>query len=179
METVKGMFSRKYGGVPAWVILLIAAGGVYLYMRHTGSTLFGNSGTNQADTTGDGSAASMEGQNPEIVFVPATGDSATNPQHPSHPAGPPATHTITAAQRAAAIMKDWRKHGAAYFHNHPGALEFLKSHAPKDYKLVTNNKGQPVNPSPPKRKPNTARQTISGKNPPRQQPHSGKVKVKG
>lgn len=136
METAKGMFIRKYAGVPAWIILLIAVGGVYLYMRHTGSSLFGNSGS---DTTGgDGSPASVEGQNPEIVFVPASGDSATNPQHPSHPAGPPATHTISTRQRAEAIMADFRKHGMTYFHNHPNALAWLKVNAPKDYKVVTS-----------------------------------------
>lgn len=157
MENVKGMFSRKYGGVPAWVILLVVAGGVYLYMRHTGSSLFGGSGQGSDPTAGDGSASSVEGQNPEIVFVPAVPGNTSNPNHPNHPAGPPPTHTITVAQRAAAIMADFRKHGKQYFVTHPGALAFLKANAPKDYKIATGKA--------PAHKP--PRHNV-GKNPPKQ-----------
>jgi len=141
MENVKGMFSRKYGGVPAWLILVVAVGGVYLYMRHTGSSLFGGSSTGSSDPANDpGSATPGDGGTPSIVYVQQpldTGQSNTaNPNHPKHPAGPPPTHTATNAQRAAAIMKDFRKHCLEYFKNHPGALAWLKLHAPGDYRVV-------------------------------------------
>lgn len=170
------MFTRKYGGVPAWIILLVAVGGLYLYMRHTGTSLFG--GNSGSDTTGgDGSPASVEGQNPEIVFVPASGDSATNPQHPTHPSGPPATHTITTAQRAAAIMADFRRHGMTYFHNHPNALAWLKANAPKDYKVVTSG-GKTTKTHAGNANLNTVSRKGSVGKPVNQQPHS-KVKVRG
>jgi hypothetical protein len=175
MENIKGMFTRKYGGVPAWLILLVAAGGVYLYMRHTGNSLFGGA-TDPNAGTGDGSAPSFQGQSPEIVFIPATGDSATDPQHKHHPAGPPPTHTITAAQRAAAIMKDFRLHGYKYFRNHPGALTFLKQNAPKDYKIVQASRTGKTSA---KTTFGTASVKGSGTGTRRQQPHSGKVKVRG
>jgi hypothetical protein len=175
MENIKGMFSRKYGGVPAWLILLVAVGGVYLYMRHTGNSLFGGA-TDPNAGTGDGSAPSFQGQSPEIVFIPASGGPATNPQHKDHGSGPPATHTITAAQRAAAIMKDFRLHGYKYFKTHPGALAFLKANAPKDYRTV-----QASQTGKPKAK-TTIRNTSvkgGGTGTRRQQPHSGKVKARG
>lgn len=139
METVKGMFGRKYGGVPAWLILLVAVGGAYLYMRHTGSSLFG--GSSSTDPNADpGSATPADGGTPSIVYVQQpldTGQSNTsNPNHPGHPGGPPPTHTATTAQRAAAIMADFRKHGLTYFKNHPGALSWLKANAPGDYRVV-------------------------------------------
>lgn len=143
MENVKGMFSRKYGGVPAWLILLVAVGGAYLYMRHTGSTLFGggsSSSTGSSDPANDpGSATPSDGGTPSIVYVQqplASNGPSTNPNHPHHPAGPPSTHKVTTAQRAAAIMKDFRKHGLEYFKNHPGALAWLKANAPGDYRVV-------------------------------------------
>jgi hypothetical protein len=133
------MFSRKYGGVPAWLILLVAVGGAYLYMRHTGSSLFGGSSTDTTgtDTSTDGSGTPGDGGTPSIVYVQQPAATTTNPNSPHHPAGPPATHTITNKQRAAAIMADFRKHGLAYFKNHPHALDWLKLHAPGDYKVVT------------------------------------------
>ncbi len=139
MENVKGMFSRKYGGVPAWLILLVAVGGAYLYMRHTGSSLFGG-GSSSTDPNADtaGSATPGDGGTPSIVYVqqPPADGGTSNPNHPHHPAGPPQTHKVTTAQRAAAIMKDFRKHGLAYFQNHPDALKWLKANAPGDYKVV-------------------------------------------
>src|SRR5690349_8739453 len=172
METVKGMFGRKYAGIPAWLILLVAVGGVYLYMRHTNSSLFGGSDTGSGSDqgTGDGSAPSFQGQSPEIVFIPATGGGTTNPQHPNHPSGPPPTHSITAAQRAAAIMKDFRIHGKAYFTNHPGALAFLKANAPKDYAIVTGK--AKAHPKPKKNTSGALRNTsqTGGRKPTRQQP---------
>jgi|SRR5581483_3849051 len=146
MENVKGMFSRKYGGVPAWLILLVAVGGAYLYMRHTGSSLFGggsSSSTGSSDPANDpGSATPGDGGTPSIVYVqqPLADGGTANPNHPNHPAGPPATHKVTTAQRAAAIMKDFRLHGMTYFHNHPDALAWLKVNAPGDYRVVTTGK---------------------------------------
>lgn len=179
MENVKGMFTRKYGGVPAWLILLVAVGGVYLYMRHTGSSLFGGSGT-AADTsnTDTGSASTMDGQAPEIVFIPSpndpagTGTTTSNPNHPHHPAGPPPTHKVTDAQRAAAIMADIRKHGLQYLVNHPNALPWLKTHAPGDYRVVTTfqRTGKwPTRKQPPKQ----------GGNPPRRNAARKKVSTRG
>jgi hypothetical protein len=162
VENVKGMFSRKYGGVPAWIILLIAVGGAYLYMRHTGSSLFGGSSSSSTDPNADpGSATPSDGGTPSIVYVqqpPATSN-PSNPNHPHHPAGPPPTHKVTTAQRAAAIMADFRKHGLAYFTNHPGALSWLKINAPGDYRVVhaaqtgkkvTNPHGTGARKNPPK-----------------------------
>jgi len=149
MENVKGMFSRKYGGVPAWLILLVAVGGAYLYMRHTGSSLFGGSSdSSSTDPNADpGSATPADGGTPSIVYVqqPLADSGPANPNHPNHPAGPPATHTATTAQRAAAIMADFRKHGLSYFTNHPGALTWLKANAPGDYRVVhAAQTGKPV-----------------------------------
>lgn len=152
MENVKGMFSRKYGGVPAWLILLVAVGGAYLYMRHTGSSLFGG-GSSSTDPNADtaGSATPGDGGTPSIVYVqqPLADSGTANPNHPNHPAGPPATHKVTTAQRAAAIMADFRKHGLEYFKNHPGALAWLKANAPGDYKVVQT--AQRTGKVPPKR----------------------------
>lgn len=161
MENVKGMFSRKYGGVPAWLILLVAVGGAYLYMRHTGSSLFGggsSSSTGSSDPANDpGSATPSDGGTPSIVYVQqplATPTPSTNPNHPHHPAGPPATHKVTTAQRAAAIMRDFRLHPVQYFKDHPGALAWLKINAPGDYRVVhtyqTTGK-MPVRPQPPRK----------------------------
>lgn len=163
MENVKGMFSRKYGGVPAWLILLVAVGGAYLYMRHTGSTLFGggsSSSTGSSDPANDpGSATPSDGGTPSIVYVQqplanGSDSNTSNPNHPHHPAGPPPTHKATTAQRAAAIMADFRKHGLSYFTNHPNALAWLKVNAPGDYKVVQTYKRTgrlPVKPQPPRK----------------------------
>jgi hypothetical protein len=175
------MFGRKYGGVPAWLIMLVAVGGIYLYMRHTGSSLFGGSSSTDTSNTGtdslDGSGTPGDGGTPSIVYVQqplgtTPGDNTSNPNHPAHPAGPPATHKATNAQRAAAIMADFRKHGFAYFTNHPNALGWLKLHAPGDYRVVqtAQRTGRPPGASknPPKQ----------GGNPPRRKPTS-KTKVRG
>jgi hypothetical protein len=138
MENVKGMFTRKYGGVPAWIILLIAVGGIYLYMRHTGSSLFGGSSSTDTTGTDTGSTSTDTGGTPSIVYVqqPLADSGPANPNNPNHPAGPPPTHKVTTAQRAAAIMADFRRHGLVYFTNHPGALAWLKVNAPGDYRVV-------------------------------------------
>lgn len=177
METVKGMFGRKYFGLPAWVILLVAVGGAYLYMRHSGTTLFGGGSGSGTDpnATDTGSATPSDGGTPSIVYVQQPLDSGTsntsNPNHPNHPAGPPPTHKVTNAQRAAAIMKDFRAHGFAYFQSHPNALAWLKLHAPGDYRVVQTAQRTGKIPTGTKKPVRT-----QGGNPPRRNP---KTKVRG
>jgi hypothetical protein len=93
--SVGGIFSRKYAGVPAWVILLVVAGGAYLYIRSRGSySPVGSSASSGADNGSDagGDLGSESGYQasgqPQIVFVPAGFGSTTDPNHPTHPAGP-------------------------------------------------------------------------------------------
>lgn len=91
---IGGMLTRKYGGIPAFVILLVVAGGAYLYIRHKGSSgggyasaVTGNGTDSGMTDLGSESGYQASGQ-PQIVFIPASGDSATNPQSSKHPAGP-------------------------------------------------------------------------------------------
>jgi hypothetical protein len=87
---VGSMLTRKYAGIPAFVILLVVAGGAYLYIRSRKSySPLGSTGSSGADPTdtglGNEGAYNASGQ-PQIVFIPATSDSATNP-NTKHPAG--------------------------------------------------------------------------------------------
>lgn len=96
---IGGMFTRKYAGVPAWVILLVVAGGAFIYIRSRGS--YSPLGSDQSSGTDTGSATDLGSESgyqasgqPQIVFVPAGFGSVTNPDHPNHPAGPGGVKTI-------------------------------------------------------------------------------------
>lgn len=86
-----GILTRKYAGVPAWVILLVVAGGAYLYIRSRSTYSPLGSQNDSGTATGDSAIGSEGGYQatgqPQIVFIPASSDSATNPDHPNHPAG--------------------------------------------------------------------------------------------
>lgn len=92
-SAIGGMLTRKYAGIPAFVILLVVAGGAYLYIRSRGSgyaapsAVTGSGADSGTTDLGSENGYQASGQ-PQIVFIPASGDSATNPDSSKHPAGP-------------------------------------------------------------------------------------------
>ena len=89
---VGGMFTRKYAGVPAWVILLVVAGAAFIYIRSRGSNYSLLSGTTSdsggTDTLGSESAYDGSGTAGSVIYtIPAATTPQTDPNNSNHPAG--------------------------------------------------------------------------------------------
>lgn len=133
------VLTQKFHGVPGWLILLVAAGaGYYIISRRSSSATPTDTSGSSDGLSGDLGSSDTTGG---YYFVPAVGTVDTTGTGTGNAGGgsgknhPAPKHTVSDADRAAQIMKDYAKNHN-YFKTHPTALQWLRTHAPGRYKTL-------------------------------------------